>query len=143
MGILSAALAIGSIVTGNQQKKNKQGQRAALARITKIRNAQQKRGFKNQFRFAQADTISRGASREGGLSSSRSQGTIASNTSQFGLGLTEADAQERFGKELGRLQKDSDGLAFQAGVFSAASQFVGSASGQTFLKKIGVPKGVL
>lgn len=94
----AVAKTAGSISAAN----SRQEARDAMAKITRLSNAQKKREFLNKFRIAQANSLSIGAGVLGGLDSSRSQGQLAAATSQVGQGVFEFDTKAQFAKTANR-----------------------------------------
>ena len=138
MAVQAAALigfgmgAMGLVTAGKARKANKKA-RQLMAQVRKIQNYQQKRAFINSFYQAQGNALAAGSLTGADLGSSLTQGAIASQTTQFNVGLTEFNRQERLNKEadyqLGKASKYS-GIS---SAFQLASQFVNTPGVSDFI----------
>jgi uncharacterized membrane protein len=123
----AAVLAVGSAIKGNQKRQALKGRASAQARIQRIRNLQARRKIMRNFRQLQANAIIDRAG-EGGLDSSRSRGTQASQNSQLSQAIREANEQGEHATEAARLGDKAADHGFESGLLSTASSLALSAN---------------
>jgi hypothetical protein len=120
---VSAASTAASLSASGKAKKAQERANAAQMKANRLKNLQQKRQFMRGFRQAQANVLSTSIASGIGLGSSRTQGTLGSESSQQRLALREFQQFDELGVEVANQQNKAASAQFRSQAFGAVANF--------------------
>ena len=132
VGVVTAAVVIGTAVSIDQSKKASKAQKkanTAQRSINQLQNKQNKRQFLRAFRQAQAQALQNAVTAGVGLESSAFQGTVASQATQAEVAVKEFKEADRLGAVQTSALNQAASAQFKAQVGSSVASFASQFAG--------------
>ena len=120
---ISAVSAVAGLAKGRSATKNQKRANATQRKINELKNKQAKRAFLRNFRQAQGIALSSGIGAGVELGSSRTQATLASQSSQANIAIKEFKEFNRLGAEAQTFSDRASSASFASQAFGTVSTF--------------------